>query len=444
MLAGAAAFAMPAQEHRAPNIVFILADDLGYGDLGCYGQRVLQTPRLDRLAREGVRCTNAYAGGAVCAPSRCSLMTGLHQGHARIRGNLITVDAALSRDDVTVAKVLKRAGYKTGLFGKWHLGSPSSTGHPLDHGFDEFFGFHSGKHAQIYYPHHIWDGRSEFFLDANRGGTALNYSQDLVMDRALAFLQRNARDPFFLFLATQLVHADSERGRRLGDGMVVPTYGEFASKPWPAPEKGFAAMLSRLDSDAGRVIDKLVELGIANDTLVVFTSDNGPHAEGGHKPEFFRSSGTLRGYKRDLYEGGIRVPFIARWPGRASAGSICDEPFAFYDLLPTLAEISGSSIPNGLDGISYAPSLTNGVQRGKHDFLYWESYEGGFHQAVRFHDWKAIRHNFGPIEIYDLRSDVTETKNLAHSETERVRLAESMMKQAHVDSALFPVRKESR
>lgn len=312
--------ASTAQPAPRPNIILILADDLGYGDLGCYGQTRIQTPNLDRMAAEGIRFTSAYAGSTVCAPSRCSLMTGLHTGHARTRGNR-SPDLPLRPEDVTVTEVLKQAGYRTALFGKWSLGELGSSGYPTRKGFDEWFGFFSQLHAHNYYPEHLLDGESAWLCRGNMGMQRRDYAPDLFTERALRFLEKqNRATPFFLHLCYTVPHANNEMGRDTGDGMEVPSYGPYANRPWPQPEKGFAAMITRMDADIGRILAALKRRGLDENTLVIFTSDNGPHREGGHDPRFFESSGPLRGIKRDLYEGGIRVPMIARWPARIRGG----------------------------------------------------------------------------------------------------------------------------
>ena len=318
--------ASTAQPAPRPNIILILADDLGYGDLGCYGQTRIQTPNLDRMAAEGIRFTSAYAGSTVCAPSRCSLMTGLHTGHARTRGNR-SPDLPLRPEDVTVTEVLKQAGYRTALFGKWSLGELGSSGYPTRKGFDEWFGFFSQLHAHNYYPEHLLDGESAWLCRGNMGMQRRDYAPDLFTERALRFLEKqNRATPFFLHLCYTVPHANNEMGRDTGDGMEVPSYGPYANRPWPQPEKGFAAMITRMDADIGRILAALKRRGLDENTLVIFTSDNGPHREGGHDPRFFESSGPLRGIKRDLYEGGIRVPMIARWPARIRGGA--DERFS--------------------------------------------------------------------------------------------------------------------
>ena len=436
----AAGTALYAQSNASkPNIIFIMADDLGYGDLGCYGQKTIRTPRLDRLAAEGIRFTQVYAGSTVCAPSRCTLMTGKHQGHALVRGNR-SPEVALRPEDVTVAEVLKRAGYTTALYGKWGVGGPVTSGRPNLKGFDDFFGYLSQSHAHAFYPEHLWENEIERFIRGNLGRRRDDYSHDLFTDRALKFLDRKHDKPFFLYLPYTIPHTNNELGRATGDGMEVPGYGSYAEKDWPNPEKGFAAMIERLDRDVGRILDKLRERGIDENTIVFFTSDNGPHREGGHDPDFFQSRGPLRGIKRDLYEGGIRVPTLARWPGKIKPGQVSDQVWAFWDVLPTLAELGGAAAPSDTDGISMVPALLGKTQT-QHEYLYWEFHERGFRQAVRMGDWKGVRLAKGAkIELYDLKKDLGEENDIAGQHPDVVSKIEHLMETARTESKEFPVK----
>jgi arylsulfatase A-like enzyme len=444
---GALAWALVASPSLAadrPNVVLIVADDLGYGDLGCYGQKTIPTPKLDRLAREGTRFAQAYAGSTVCAPSRCALMTGKHTGHCRVRGNALV---PLQPEDVTIADVLKSAGYATALIGKWGLGEPGTPGLPNRQGFDLFFGYLNQHHAHNYWPDHLWKDETKHSLDGNKIGPVDNvsveraqYAPDLFVRQALDYLEANKDRPFFLELATILPHANNERGRAEGNGMEVPELGSFADKDWPAPQKGHAAMIARLDTHVGEVLDKLKKLGLEEKTLVIFTSDNGPHKEGGADPAFFRSSGGLRGYKRALYEGGIRVPILVRWPGHVPEGTTSDQVWAFWDLLPTLAELVDAKAPADLDGVSVFPVLL-GKGQTEHPPLYWEFHEGGFTQAVRMGDWKAVRPKMGgPIELYDLKTDPAESRDVADDHHDVIARFETFLKTARTESADFPVR----
>jgi arylsulfatase A-like enzyme len=441
---------------KKPNIIFILADDLGYGDLGCYGQTVIRTPNIDRLAAEGMRFTDHYAGSTVCAPSRCCLMTGLHTGHAYVRGNALV---PLRPEDTTIAEILKQAGYTTGLVGKWGLGENDSSGIPNRKGFDYFFGYLSQVHAHNYYPEFLWRNqekvplrnevrRPETGYAREKGGAAtkrIDYSHDLCTAESMDFISRNSgtgEKPFFLYAAYTAPHANNEAEGVLGvHGMEVPDYGEYADKDWPEPQKGHAAMISRLDRDIGALMDKLQALGIDDNTLVIFSSDNGPHKEGGADPEFFGSGGPLKGIKRDLYEGGIRVPMIARWPGNIAPGTVSSHVSSFWDFLPTAAEIAGVQPPAGIDGISYAPELLGESQTG-HEFLYWEFHEGReSKQAVRMGNWKYVRTRLSqPGELYDLAVDIGETDNIAADHPDIVRKIETYIETARTESEHWGLR----
>jgi arylsulfatase A-like enzyme len=405
-----------------PNIVFILADDLGYGDVGCYGQKVIHTPNIDWLASQGMRFTDCYAGSTVCAPSRCTLMTGYHTGHTVVRGN---ANVPLRPEDLTVARVLKQAGYTTGIIGKWGLGEEDSTGIPNQQGFDYWFGYLNQVHAHNYYPEFLWRNTEKVPLrnevqrmpgkEQSLGGVAtkrVDYSNDLFAAEAIRFLDEHQAGPFFLYLPFTIPHANNEAGKQ---GMEVPSYEPYADKDWPEPQKGHAAMITRLDGYVGRVLKRLKELEIDEQTVVFFTSDNGPHKEGGGDPAFFHSSGPLSGYKRSMHDGGIRVPMIARWPGKIQPGTTSGLPWAFWDFQPTAAELAGVKAPAGIDGISVVPTLLQQGGQKTHDFLYWEFHEGGSSaQAVRMGDWKAVRSApSAPIQLYDLRTDLAEANDVA-------------------------------
>lgn len=429
-----------------PNIIFILADDLGYGDLGCYGQKQIQTPAIDRIAAEGIRFTQCYCGSTVCAPSRCCLMTGMDTGHARIRGNSAV---PLSPEDVTVAEVLKSAGYATGLVGKWGLGEAGTTGVPNRQGFDEFFGYLNQRHAHNSWPEFLWKNEQKYPLADNVAKKGVSseraqFSNDLFTREALAFIDAHKTGPFFLYLAYTVPHANNERGKAEGNGIEVPSDAPYSDRPWPATEKNYAAMITRMDGDIGRVMKRLRELGIDDNTIVFFSSDNGPHKEGGADPTFFKSGGPLRGIKRDLYDGGIRVPMIVRWPGRVKAGVVSDLPWAFWDFLPTAADLARAKAPERLDGISVLPTLLGKpADQRSHEFLYWEFHEGGFKQAVRMGDWKAVRlAPDKPLELYDLKRDIGEKHNIAEDHPDVVAKIESFLKHARTDSPYWPERKK--
>ena len=438
---------------RRPNIILIVADDLGYGDLGCYGQTRILTTNLDRMAAEGVRFTDFYAGSTVCAPSRCALMTGLHTGHAFIRGN---GSQALRDEDMTIAQLLHKEGYHTGLIGKWGLGNENSTGMPREKGFDEFAGYLDHVHAHDYYTDHLWryDSRSghndwEYFPE-NQSGTKGIYMPDLFTKGALNFVQINKPDqfnhyrPFFLYLAYTIPHANNEEAKRSGNGMQVPDDVPYSDQSWPQTEKNKAAMITRMDNDIGKLLAKLRELKIEDNTVVFFTSDNGPHKEGGVDPKFFQSGGPLRGFKRDVYEGGIRVPMIVRWPGKIKP-RVSDQAWSFWDFLPTAAEIGMTKPPEKIDGISMLPTLLGRTQTNQHDFLYWEFHERGFQQAVRMGHWKAIRPQAGePLELYNLQTDLGEKTNVAGQHQDIVDRIETYLKTARTESPDWPIRKPSQ
>lgn len=434
-----------ADDAPPPNIIFILADDLGYGDLGCYGQQRIRTPRLDQMAAEGMRFTNFYAGSTVCAPSRCVLMTGLHTGHCYIRGN---AKMNLRPDDVTVPEVLASAGYASGLVGKWGLGHEGSSGVPTRQGFESFFGYLDQTHAHNYYPTFLMrnDERvplrnvvpDERETGAGVATTKLDYSHDLLAERALAFVDEHRDERFFLYLALTIPHANNEAK---SEGMEVPDYGVYADLDWPEPQKGHAAMITRMDRDIGRLLDRLKQHGLDERTLVMFSSDNGPHAEGGNDPEFNNSNGPLRGKKRDMTDGGIRVPLIARWPGHVQAGAVSDHVGYFGDLMATCAELAGAEPPSGIDSLSFAPELL-GNKQPRHDYLYWEFYEQGSAQAVRQGRWKAIRAPMfsGPIALYNVAEDLGEEHNVAAEHPELVERMRQIMDEAHVASPDWKIR----
>ncbi|GAB3887128.1 arylsulfatase [Spirosoma agri] len=445
-----------------PNIIFILADDLGYGDVGVYGQKLIKTPNIDRLAAEGIRFTQFYAGTSVCAPSRSSLLTGQHTGHTYIRGNKEVQPEGqqpLADSVTTVAELLQKAGYKTAAFGKWGLGPVGSSGDPINQGFDRFYGYNCQALAHRAYPNHLWADERKIVLTANQNLQQTNdYAPDLIQKQALNFLAGQAnKQPFFLFLPYTLPHAELV----VPDDSIFAHYkGKFAEKPFKGADYGpdaktggytsqaysratFAAMVTRLDMYVGQVLATLKANGLDRNTLVIFSSDNGPHTEGGADPAFFNSSGGFRGVKRDLYEGGIRVPLLARWPDGIKPGTKSDYIGAFWDLLPTFAELAGTPTPAHLDGLSIVPSLTGKGSQKKHEYLYWEFHEGGGRQAIRQGNWKAVRLQVskepnGTVELYNLSNDPAETQNLAAKYPGKANELGQLMKASHVASALFP------
>lgn len=436
-----------------PNILVIQADDLGYGDLSAYGQARFKTPVLERLAREGVRFTHYYAGSTVCAPSRASLMTGLHTGHTSIRGN---GEVPLLESDWTVALALRDAGYRTAIVGKWGLGGPGTTGQPERKGFESSFGFLDHRHAHRQYTDHLY--RNGERVETNPDS---EYVNDLFTAESLTFISRSDPRPFFLYLNYTVPHAEL----RVPEDALAPLRGRFPETPFvnraadartsgpdtvslgyrsqPTPHAAFAAMITRMDRDIGTLLERLRARGLDRRTLVMFISDNGPHQEGGGDPVFFKSSGGLRGIKRDLYEGGIRVPMIARWPGTIPAGRVSDHPAAHWDLFPTLAELAAAGTPPGLDGVSLVPTL-RGRQQRPHEFLYWEFHERGFQQAVRMGSWKAVRlQKDSALELYDLAADPAEAHDLAGSRPDIVARIERYLETARTDSQRWPVRERS-
>lgn len=438
-------------QKRPPNIIFIHADDLGYGDLSVYGQRHFRTPNLDRMAAEGVRFTSYYSGSTVCAPSRASLMTGLHTGHGRIRGN---GDHPLLPEEVTVAEVLKTAGYRTGVFGKWGLGTAATTGRPDQQGFDESLGILDHTHAHRQYTSHLWKNGEVFPIDLEK-----DYVNDLFTDATLDFIDRHRSRPFFVYLAFTVPHAEL----RAPEDSMTEFRGKFPETPFrnekadavatvepsrerkpsigyrsqPMPKAAFAAMVTRMDRHVGQILAKLKAAGIDRETIVFFTSDNGPHKEGGADPEFFDSNGQWRGIKRDLYEGGIRVPMIVRWPGRVKAGQVSPQAWAHWDFLPTAAALAGTKAPANIDGLSMVPTFL-GQKQKQHEYLYWEFFERGFDQAIRMGDWKAVRHGLGkPVELYNLKSDPGETTDVAAANPNIVARMTSLFETARTESSIW-------
>lgn len=428
-----------------PNIIFIMADDLGYGHLGCYGQRRIRTPHLDRMADEGMRFTDVYAGCCVCAPSRSVLMTGLHGGHTPVRGN--TGGIALAPDDVTVAELLQRAGYATGLFGKWGLGEHGTLGVPYKQGFDQFFGYLHQIHAHFYYPHYLWQQDRRYELPGNRDGQRGQYTHDEIVTKALQFLRSHREQRFFLYLPFAVPHYEllvPEKSLKeyAGQFPETPYEGRGRKTGYPhdygkqaMPRATTAAIITHMDHSVGKVLALLKELELDDDTVVFFTSDNGA-TSGPSDPDFFQACGPFRGTKRTLYEGGLRAPMIVRWPGRIEAGALNHHPWYFADVLPTLTELAGTKSPAGIDGISVVPTLlgesTLGRTQAKHEYLYWE-YKGA--RAVRSGHWKAIRPNETNAEVllYNLDKDVGESHNLAGDHPDVVARMTTFLEAAHVE-----------
>jgi len=440
-----------------PNIIFILADDLGYGDLSCYGRTRFPTPNLDRLAAEGMKFTDHYSGSTVCAPSRSSLMTGLHTGHTYIRGNKAVQPEGqepLPASTVTMAKLLKQAGYTTGAFGKWGLGPPRSEGDPNNQGFDEFFGYNCQRIAHHYYPRHVWKNQEKIILMENEGTRKGVYGPNLIHEKALAFIENNKNSPFFLFMPSVIPHAElfaPEKYMKKFRGKFDPEKSykgtdsgpRFRNGPYGSQPEGhaaFAAMVTLLDEQVGEILAKLKALHIDENTIVLFSSDNGPHLEGGADPDYFNSNGPLKGYKRDLYEGGIRVPMLARWPGKIKAGSVSEHISAFWDLMPTFCGIADAHSPKEIDGISFLPTLLGkSHSQEEHEFLYWEFHERrSTTQAVRMGKWKGVRPGPSqPVELYDLENDIGESQDLSDDHQEIVQKMEAYLATARTESDIW-------
>ncbi len=421
-----------------PNFIFILSDDIAQGDLGCYGQKLIQTPHLDQMAAAGTRYTQAYCGTSVCAPSRASFFTGLHSGHSPIRGNWEVAPEGqlpLPAETVTIAEVAKSANYATATFGKWGMGFFDSTGAPQKQGVDHFFGYNCQRLAHSYFPTYLHNNDQPFLLPGNDGlGVGKTYAQELIQNDMIRWLKTNAQKPFFLFYAITLPHARHE----------IDDLGLYKDKPWSEQEKSYAAQVTRIDSDVGELLDTLRELGIDKNTLVIFTGDNGssfpPESEIGKR--FNQSSNGLRGFKRGLYEGALRQAVISWWPGTVSAGRIDDQPWAFWDMMPTFVEISGAKPPQGYqtDGISLL-SFLKGGKAPQRDSFYWELHESGQPiQAARFGKWKAVRNGTDKaIEIYDLETDTAESNNLAESRPNLVAQAEKIFAASHRADLHWPL-----
>lgn len=448
-------------QQKKPNIVFILADDLGYGDLGAYGQQKIKTPNIDGMARNGMRFTSFYAGTSVCAPSRSSLITGQHTGHTYVRGNKeIEPEGQEPLADTvqSMATLLQQAGYVTGAFGKWGLGMVGTTGAPDRKGFDKFYGYNCQRQSHRYYPTHLWDNDKKVILEGNDLTKKVHYAPELIQQQALAFIDENKNKPFFLFIPVVLPHAELQgpedewykmydgkfeetphKGNGYGPGATIAGYASVEK-----PHATYAGMVSRMDAYVGQVIAKLTELQLIDNTIIIFTSDNGAHTEGGADPAFFNSNGGLRGTKRDLYEGGIKTPFIVQWKGTVKPGSTSAHIGAFWDVMPTFVDITGAPAPRFTDGISFLPALKGKGRQPKHDYLYWEFHEGGGRQAVRMGKWKGIKLQVkkdpnAPIALYDLEKDPAEKNDIAAQHPDIVRKIGEKINEAHVESPVFPL-----
>ncbi len=449
------------QQTENPNVIFILADDLGYGDLSCNGQTHFSTPNIDQLAQKGIKFTQHYSGSTVCAPSRSTIMTGQHTGHTPVRGNkkpdVKIGDWPLPAGCNSLAKLFKDAGYSTGVFGKWGLGYPNSTGNPIALGFDVFYGYNCQRNAHHYYPWFLHSNNEKVVLTENAGTKTGLYTPNQIHDKALDFIEDNKEKAFFLYYPSIIPHAElfapeeyleKFRGKFLPEKPykgVGPDkkwgYRKGAYGPQAEPHAAFAAMVSLLDDQVGEIVQKLEELNIVDNTIIVFTSDNGAHIEGGADPEYFNSTAGFRGHKRDLYEGGIRTPMIIQWPEVIVAGTETNHISAFWDFLPTFADIVGQDVPDNVDGISMLPSLTDQGRQKEHPYLYWEFHEKGGRQAVRMGDWKGVKYNItnpdSKLELYDLQKDPFETTNLADKYPRIVKKIEKILQTARVESEVF-------
>lgn len=450
-----------------PNIVFVLCDDLGIGDLGCYGQEKLKTPQIDRIATDGMLFENHYSGSTVCAPSRSSLMTGQHTGHTYVRGNGTNGRNAvrpkigqfpLPEDSLTIPKLLKSRGYATGMFGKWGLGSPNNSGASIKQGYDEFFGYYCQSHAHTFYPQYLWHNSQKVLLDGD------TYSHDLIWNKGMDFVRENAKSktPFFAFFSITVPHACMSAPEELHEKWckVYPQFndqigryngvGMGKDREVRNPIAAFAAIMENLDNQVGALVVELKELGVYENTIIIFTSDNGAHSEGGHDPKFWNSNGDFRGLKRDLYEGGVHVPLLVSWPDYIKPGSRSKHISAFWDWLPTFAQLSGATIPDDavIDGVSMVPLLVGKPkQQEAHPYLYWEFMEGAPRKAIRAGKWKAIWFykadgtTLVKSELFDLDADIGETKNLVQQYPEKMQELARMRDAAHSDSEFFLFRR---
>lgn len=457
ILVGSAVATLSSQQK--PNVVFIVTDDLGYGDLSCFGQEKFLTPNIDQLALNGIRFTNSYSGTTVSAPSRASLLTGLHTGHTPIRGNKEIQPEGqmpLPSNIYTIFTLFKYAGYTTGAFGKWGLGYPGSSGDPINQNVDHFFGYNCQRMAHNYYPSHLWDNNTRVDFPENDNGNFGTFSQDLIQEKTLQFIEDQSNKPFFLFVPIVLPHAELVVPE---DSIIINLRGKYPETPYKGVDEGpdfrkggymsqdqpratHAAMVKRIDTYVAQIVDKLKEEGVLENSIIIFTSDNGPHREGGADPDFFNSNSIYRGYKRDLYEGGIRVPTIISWQAKIDEGKESNYPFAFWDWLPTFADILNTELKSETDGISILPTLTGEGEQSQRDFFYFEFQEMGGKQAVIKGNWKLLHldiRNGGRYELYNIASDPSENHNVIDKFPKKAKELKAIIKRARTEDPEWPL-----
>ncbi len=451
--------AVLAAKAAPPNIIYILADDLGWGDLSCLGQEHFETPNIDALKAKGMFFTDHYSGSTVCAPSRSALMTGQHTGHTFVRGNKEVMPEGqhpIPDEVVLLPEMLKEAGYVSGAFGKWGLGYPGSEGDPMKQGFDVFYGYNCQRLGHHYYPYHLWDNDKMVVLDGNAGTAKGQYGPALIHEKTLQFIEDHKDGPFFAYVASIIPHAELAAP----EAYMKKFSGKFKEpKPFQGLDEGpelrqgryqsqaqpraaFAAMITLLDDQVGEIVALTEKLGIADNTLIIFTSDNGAHQEGGADPQFFDSNGPYRGHKRDLFDGGVHVPMMAYWPGTVAAGSESDHLSAFWDMVPTFNELAGVPVPENTDGISMVSTLLGRGEQPEHKYLYWEFHERGGRIAVRMGKWKGVRYDVlkdpnAPMKLFNLDVDPGEQTNVAAEHPEVVEQIMGFMKKARTDSEIF-------
>jgi arylsulfatase A-like enzyme len=457
ILVGSAVATLSSQQK--PNVVFIVTDDLGYGDLSCFGQEKFLTPNIDQLALNGIRFINSYSGTTVSAPSRASLLTGLHTGHTPIRGNKEIQPEGqmpLPSNIYTIFTLFKNAGYTTGAFGKWGLGYPGSSGDPINQNVDHFFGYNCQRMAHNYYPSHLWDNNTRVDFPENDNGNFGTFSQDLIQEKTLQFIEDQSNKPFFLFVPIVLPHAELVVPE---DSIIINLRGKYPETPYKGVDEGpdfrkggymsqdqpratHAAMVKRIDTYVAQIVDKLKEEGVLENSIIIFTSDNGPHREGGADPDFFNSNSIYRGYKRDLYEGGIRVPTIISWQAKIDEGKESNYPFAFWDWLPTFADILNTELKSETDGISILPTLTGEGEQSQRDFFYFEFQEMGGKQAVIKGNWKLLHldiRNGGRYELYNIASDPSENHNVIDKFPKKAKELKAIIKRARTEDPEWPL-----